>query len=89
MCEIEISHISAFERKNAHLEFDILLLVVVFDISMWNIDCRYIDVDIDKDNLENIDIGINIDKAILENIVIDIDKDNLENINIDTDKDIL
>ena len=37
-----------------------------------------IDIDIDKDNLEN----TNIDKAILENI--DIDKENLEDIDIDT-----
>ena len=44
---------------------------------MENID---IDIDIDKDILENIDI--NIDKEILENIDIDIDKDILENIDI-------
>ena len=37
-----------------------------------------IDIDIDKDNLDN----INIDKAILENI--DSDKENLEDIDIDT-----
>ena len=44
-----------------------------------------IDIDIDKDILENIDIDINIDKEILENIDIDIDidKDILENIDID------
>ena len=44
---------------------------------------KNIDIDINKDNLQNIDIYIGIDKAILENI--DIDKDNLENINIDKD----
>ena len=48
-----------------------------------------IDIDIDKDILENIDIDINIDKEILENIDIDIDidKDILENIDIDIDID--
>ena len=67
--------------------------LVLFDISIWNIDCRYMsthlkNIDIDKDNLENIDIDI--DKAILENIdiAIDIDKDNYKNIDIDIDKGI-
>ena len=48
-----------------------------------------IDIDIDKDILENINIDIDIDKNILENI--DIDKEILENIDIDIDidKDIL
>ena len=54
---------------------------------------RNIDIDIDKDNLENIDIDINIDKEILENIDIDIDidKDILENIDIviDIDKGVI
>ena len=73
--------------------------VALFDISISDIDCRYIDIninidkdilenidiDIDKNILENIDIDINIDKEILENIdiVIVIDKEILENINID------
>ena len=39
-------------------------LVALFDISISNIDCRYINT---KGNFENIDI----DKAILENIDID------------------
>ena len=49
-------------------------LIGVFDISISNVDCRYMDT------FENIDIDIdmtileNIDKAVLENI--DIDKDN-------------
>ena len=51
--------------------------VALFDISISDIDCRYIDtlknidIDIDKDILENIDIVIDIDKEILENIDID------------------
>ena len=61
--------------------------VALFDISISDIDCRYIDtfknidIDIDIDILENIDI----DKEILENIDIDIDidKEILENIDID------
>ena len=50
------------------------------------------DINIDRDNLENIDIdttildNIDIDKYHLENI--DIDKDHLENIDIDIDKNI-
>ena len=56
--------------------------ISIVDISklLKNID---INIDIDKDNLENIDI----DKTILENIDIgiDIDKDNLGNIVIDID----
>ena len=50
-----------------------------------------IDIDIDKDIFENIDIDINIDKEILENIDIDIDKDILENIDIviDIDKGVI
>ena len=50
---------------------------------------RNIDIDIDKEILENIDIDINIDKEILENIDIDIDieKKILENIDIDIDID--
>ena len=36
---------------------------------------KNIDIDIDKDILENIDIDIDIDKVILENIDIDIDID--------------
>ena len=67
----------------------------LFDISISNIDCWYIDtfekyryryghfeninIDIDKANLENIDI----DKAILENI--DIDMAIMKNINMDID----
>ena len=48
-----------------------------------------IDINIDKEILENIAIDIDIDKEILENI--DIDKEILENIDIDIDidKDIL
>ena len=42
-------------------------------------------IDIDKDNLENIDIDIDINKALLENI--DIDKENHENIDIGIDID--
>ena len=52
-----------------------------------------IDIDIDKEVLENIDIYIDINKEILENIGIDIDinKEILENIDndIDIDKEIL
>ena len=54
---------------------------------------RYIDIDIDKNILENIDIDTDIDKEILENIDIDIDidKDILENIDIviDIDKGVI
>ena len=42
---------------------------------------KNIDIDIDKDNLDNIYIDINIDKA-KENIDINIDRDNHENIDI-------
>ena len=76
--------------------------VGLFDISISNIDCRYIDtfekysdidIDIDMVIFENIDIdkanlkNIDIDKEVLENI--DIDKEILENIDIDIDKEIL
>jgi len=73
--------------------------VALFDISIPDIGCRYIDtfknididIDIDKEILENIDIDIDIDidKDILENIDIDIDidKEILENIDIDIDID--
>ena len=60
----------------------LLALRRLFDISISNIDCRYIDtfekyryryghfenndIDIDKVILENIDIGTDIDKAILK-----------------------
>ena len=78
-----------------------MLLLALFDISISNIDCRYIDtfekyryrygevenIDIDKLISENIDIDI--DRAILKNIDIDIDMVILENIDIDIDKAIL
>ena len=52
--------------------------LALFDISISDIDCRYIDTfkKYRKEILENIDINIDIDKDILENIniVIDIDK---------------
>ena len=47
--------------------------VALFDISISNIDCRYIDnINIDMAVLENIGIDIDIDKETLE--YIDIDK---------------
>ena len=57
---------------------DIQVCIALFDILIWNINCRYIDTyryGYDKDNLEN--IVNDIDKGILENIDIDIaiDKD--------------
>ena len=72
-------------------------LVALFNISIWHIDCRYIDT-FEKyryryryGEVENIDIDIDIDRAILKNIDIDIDidKEILENIDIDIDKEIL
>ena len=53
--------------------------LALFDISISNIDCRYIDT-FEKyryryGHFENIDIDIDIDKAILENIDIEIDID--------------
>ena len=51
------------------------------DIDKDNIE--NIDIDIDKDNIENIAINIVSDKTILKDIVID--KDNLGNIDIDKD----
>ena len=64
---------------------DLLLfhvLVALFDISISNIDCQYMDTfeNIDMAIFENIDIDIDIDMAILENIDIDIDKRILQNI---------
>ena len=56
-----------------------LLRLALFDISILNIDCRYINT------FENIDIDINVDMVIFENI--DIDKAILENIDIDIDID--
>ena len=52
--------------------------LALFDISISNIDCLYIDT-FEKyryryGHFENIDINIDIDKAILENFDIDIDK---------------
>ena len=52
-------------------------------ISNIYINSRYIDINIDKAILENIDIDIDIDRAVQENIDIDIDKEILENIDID------
>ena len=51
--------------------------VALFDMSISNIDCRYIDT------FENIVINSDIDMVIFENIDIDIDKAILENIDID------
>ena len=69
--------------------------VALFDISIWHIDCRYIDT-FEKyqyryqyGEVENIDIDIDIDKVILENIDIDIDIDMVILENIDIDKAIL
>ena len=79
--------------------------IALFDISISNIDCRYIDtfkkyqyhIDIEMVIFENIDI----DKGILENIDIeidinkailknkDIDRKSLRNIDIDIDKGII
>ena len=67
--------------------------VALFDISIWHIDCRYIDT-FEKyryryqyryGEVENIDIDIDIDMVIFENIDIDIviDKAILQNIDID------
>ena len=52
---------------------------------IWRVDLNlyHIDIDIEKQILENIDIDIDIEKEILENIDIDIDKEILENIDID------
>ena len=58
-----------------------------YEISIVDISTLLKNIDIDKDNLENIDIYI--EKTILENIAIDINKDYLENIDIDIDKYIL
>ena len=56
-------------------------MLALFDISIWHIDCRYIDT-FEKyryryryGEVENIDIDIDIDRAILKNIDIDIDID--------------
>ena len=73
--------------------------VALFDISISDIDCRYIDT-FEKyryryryryGEVENIDIDIDIDRADLEyiDIDIDIDKEFLKNIDIDIDKEIL
>ena len=71
--------------------------VALFDISISNIDCRYIDT-FEKyryryryryGEVENIDIDIDIDRAILKNIDIDIDIDKAILENIDIDKAIL
>jgi hypothetical protein len=60
------------------MEYQIFISIVDISANFKNIG---IDIDIDKDILENIDIDI--DKDILENIDIDIDKEILENIDID------
>ena len=52
------------------------IFISIVDISA---NLKNIDIDIDKESLENIDI----DKAILKNIDIDIDKEILANIDID------
>ena len=61
---------------------NVFLLLLLVKISIWNIDCRYIDT-FEKyryryryryGEVENIDIDIDIDRAILKNIDIDIDK---------------
>ena len=54
--------------------------ISIVDISA---NLRNIDIDIDKEILENIDIDIDIDKVKFENIDIDIDKKFLRNIDID------
>ena len=70
------------------MEYRIFISIVDISANFKNIG---IDIDIDKEILENIDIDIdiNIDKDILENIDIDIniDKEILENIDIDIDID--
>ena len=62
---------------------NVFLLLLLVKISIWNIDCRYIDT-FEKyryryryryGEVENIDIDIDIDRAILKNIDIDIDID--------------
>ena len=78
------------------MKYRIFISIVDISANLKNID---IDIDIDKESLENIDIDkailknidIDIDKEILVNIDIDIDidKEVLENIDIDIDKDIL
>ena len=76
---------------NSHIFTTQKVSIYRYEISIVDISTLLKNIDIDKDNLENIDI--NIDKTILENIDIgiDIDKDNLGNIviNIDIDKDYL
>ena len=64
------------------------IFISIVDISA---NLKNIDIDIDKESLENIDIDIDIDKAILKNIDIDIDidKEILVNIDIDIDKEVL
>ena len=49
--------------------FDSFSFIALFDISIANIDCRYIST-----LLKNIDIDIDIDMVIFENIYINIDK---------------
>ena len=52
-------------------------------ISIVDISANLKNIDTDKEIFENIDIDIDIDKEVLENINIDIDKEILENIDID------
>ena len=61
------------------------ILISIVDISA---NLKNIDIDIDKESLENIDIDIDIDKAIQKNIDIDIDIDKEILVNIDIDIDI-
>ena len=63
--------------NSVHVTFVTTRPLALFDISISNIDCRYIDT-FEKYRyrygyLENIDIDIDIDKAILENIDFEID----------------
>ena len=66
-----------FMRK---ADWNISCHIALFDISA---NLKNIDIDIDKESLENIDIDIDIDKHNLKNIDIDIDMAILENIDID------
>merc|ERR1712208_254606 len=88
--------ILTFFPPDLSMKYRIFISIVDISANLKNID---IDIDIDKESLENIDIdnaiqkNIDIDKEILVNIDIDIDidKEILENIDIDSeiDKEIL
>ena len=64
--------------KNIDIDMAILKIIDIDKVILENID-----IDIEKENFENVDIDIDIHREILEHIYIDIDMEILRNIDVD------